>query len=379
MCVLAVLGVCFTFFLTIPTLAGYAISEFGVSKSAAGLASSSMLFGAVFSRIVAGRTISKFGIRKVAVWSLIGLLVMCLAYLLPATFASLVVIRVLHGLFFGFANTALASAAIGLAPISRRGAASGWSMIGHTIGTGVASFAALALVNSGAGQLPVFLLTIGFAAFALIAALIAGRHLPGPPPAGAPRSRKWIGRNALPIGVVVGLCAGANAVVVAYLNLFAAERNLVAAAGVYFLVFALIIAVTRPGLGSLQDRVNDDFLAIPLLVVVPIGITLTAFAGGPAMLLAGAAFIGLGYGTMVTVGQAIAVSRMSPLEMGLAVSSYYLLLDASTGLGPVVLGTLVEPFGYRTTFLAAAALPLIGLAVYLFVARRVPRYPQTYP
>lgn len=374
MCALSVLGIGFTFFLLVPTMAGYAVAEFGASESMAGFASSSFFFGAVFARLVAGRTISAIGTRTVAVVSLSGLLLSCLAYLLPATLATLLTIRVVHGLFFGFAATALAGAAFGLAPLSRRGEASGWSMMGMTLATGLAPFAALSLVNSGAGQRAVFLVTIASALFALVTALVAAPRLPGKPPAGTKGAKTWVAPRALPIGIVMGLCAMGFSTLLAYLNLFAAERNLVAAAGSYFLVYALVIAISRPGAGVLQDRLNDDVITIPLLVLVAIGLGITAIAGNPVLLIVGAAILGLGYGTMLTVGQAIAVARMTPTQAGLGVASYFLIVDACTGLGPVVLGPLVQPLGYQNTFLVAAALPLISLVIYLLVARRIPRH-----
>ena len=64
---------------------------------------------------------------------------------------------------------------------------------------------------------------------------------------------------------------------------------------------------------------------------------------------------------------------MTPAQMGLGVSSYFLIVDAATGLGPVLMGTLIEPLGFQNTFLAAGTLPLLALVVYILVARRVPR------
>ncbi|MDO5499995.1 MAG: MFS transporter [Propionibacteriaceae bacterium] len=373
MCALAMLGLGFTFFLLVPTMAGHAVAEFGASETLAGIASSSFFFGAVFARVVVGRIIGRRGLRAVMVGSMLGLVLSSLAYLLPATMATLLAIRVVHGVCFGFAATALAGAAIGLAPPSRRGEASGWSMMGQTLATGLAPFLALSLINSGAGQRAVFWVTIGFALLALGAALVAAPRLPGPPSAGTPRSHRWVAPRALPIGVVVGLCAIGFATILAYLNLFAAERGLLGAAGVYFLVYAVVIAISRPGAGMLQDRLSDDIVTIPLLVLVAAGMVLTALAGGPVVLLVGAAVLGLGYGTVISVGQAIAVSRMTPAQMGLGVSSYFLIVDAATGLGPVLMGSFIESLGFQNTFLIGAVLPLLALVLYVLVARRVPR------
>lgn len=160
MLTLSLLGVGFTFYLLAPTMAQYAVDEFGANETAAGLASSAFFLGAVAARPFAGAALIRFGVRHVVLVSVTGLFLSCLAYLLPATLTSTIVTRVVHGVFFGLSQTALASAALGGAPASRRAEASGWFMLGLTLATGFAPFAALTLVNSGPGQLAVFWVSI---------------------------------------------------------------------------------------------------------------------------------------------------------------------------------------------------------------------------
>ena len=41
------------------------------------------------------------------------------------------------------------------------------------------------------------------------------------------------------------------------------------------------------------------------------------------------------------------------------------MLDLGTGVGPIVLGLLIAPWGYPTVFWVGAALALVALPVYL--------------
>jgi MFS family permease len=372
---LSLLGVGFTFYLLAPTMAQYAVAEFGANETAAGFASSAFFLGAVAARPFAGAALIRFGVRRIVLVSLAGLFLSCLVYLLPATLASTIVIRVVHGIFFGLSQTALASAALIGAPASRRAEASGWFMLGLTVATGFAPFAGLSLVNLGVGQKVVFLVTIVCAAFALACPLFVARQMPGrPDPAAATSAgglRSLVDVRALPIGAVVGLCSLAFATVLAFLNLFAAERGLTESANVYFLVYAVMILASRPAAGVLQDRYSNDVVMVPILVFSGLGMLLTAVATGPVVLLIAAALLGLGYGTAVSAGQAIAVSAVGHARLGLGVSSYFLVVDLGTGLGPVLLGPLVAPMGYSGALLVAAALPLLALLVYVLLARRI--------
>lgn len=374
MLTLAMLGVGFTFYLLVPTMAGYAVAEYGASATQAGLVSSSFFFGAVVARAVAGRALVRFGTRAVLLASVLWLLVACAAYLLPVGIGGLIVLRVLHGVGFGFSATALAGAAMAMIPPARRAEGSGWFMMGATVATGLAPFVALVLVNSGPGQLGVFWLTLACSALGVACVLAVAKSLPGRPASTSPTSKGLgglIDRKAVPIGLVVGACAFAYALVLAYLNLHAGERDLIEAAGLYFLVYAVVIMVSRPIAGRLQDRYNDDVVTVPLLLTFAVGLVVTAVATHPIVLLAGAALVGLGYGTMLSGGQAMAVHKVGHIRTGLGVSTYWLLVDLATGVGPVVLGVLIAPLGYQNTFIAAAILPIAALVFYLLVARRV--------
>ncbi|WP_425309334.1 MFS transporter [Ammonicoccus fulvus] len=381
MLAIALLGVGFTFYLLVPTMAGYAVAKYGASATEAGLASSSFFFGAVAARALAGRALVRFGTRSVVLGSVVWLLVSCASYLLPVGLAGLIVLRIIHGVGFGFAATALVSAAMAMIPPTRRAEGSGWFLMGMTLATGFAPFVALVLVNSSVGQTGVFWLSLGCAALAVGCVAAVARSLPGRP-ANPPPTVRGLGglidRKAVPIGLVIGACAFAYALVLAYLNLHAGQRNLIEAAGLYFLVYAIVIMVSRPVAGMLQDRYNDDVVTIPLLLTFAVGLVITAVATHPVALLVGAALVGLGYGTMLSGGQAMAVHKVGHARTGLGVSTYWLVVDLATGVGPIVLGALIVPLGYQNTFIAAAVLPIGALVFYLLVARRVrPAEPES--
>lgn len=259
----------FTFYLLVPTIAAYAMRAYDVTEEEAGWASSSFFFGALISRALSGWALQRHGSRAVVLTSLVGLLLASLGYLLPVGFSGLLVLRTLHGIAFGFAATALTSAAMILAPATRRAEASGWFLVGVNLATGLAPFIALAITASVFGPAGVFWLTAIFSVVALLVALPVARSIPGRPKetvATGRGIRGLIDPRALPIAGVAGLCTLAYGAILTYLNLLATERGLLGAAGFYFLVYAGVTLVSRPLSGILQDRGNDDVVRIPLLV-----------------------------------------------------------------------------------------------------------------
>ena len=96
---------------------------------------------------------------------------------------------------------------------------------------------------------------------------------------------------------------------------------------------------------------------------VAMGVVASAQAGW--WLLAGAAALGLTWGTMTTGGQAAIVSRVPRDRTGAAVATHFFMLDAGTGVGPILFGFLVPTIGYRGVFWVGAGLALLALPVYL--------------
>ncbi|WP_425309333.1 MFS transporter [Ammonicoccus fulvus] len=364
----------FTFYLLVPTIAAYAIRAYDVTEEGAGWASSSFFFGALIARALSGWVLQRHGSRAVVLTSLAGLLLASLGYLLPVGFAGLLALRTAHGIGFGFAATALTSAAMILAPATRRAEASGWFLVGVNLATGLAPFIALALVTSSFGDAGVFWLTAAFAIAALLAALPVARSIPGPPEASGATGaglRGLMDARALPIAGVAGLCTLAYGAILTYLNLHAAERGLLGAAGFFFLIYAAVTLVSRPLSGILQDRGNDDVVMIPLLVVCSAGIALTAVATSPVALFVAAGLLGLGMGTTISAGQAVAVAKVGSGRIGLGLSTYWVVIELGSAVGPLLFGFLARPLGFGNMFLVAATFPLAALLLYVLVARRV--------
>ena len=58
-------------------------------------------------------------------------------------------------------------------------------------------------------------------------------------------------------------------------------------------------------------------------------------------------FVGLGYGTFMSNGQAVTVKIVPVHRIGVATSTYFIALDMGLGFGPLIfLGAVKEVVGY---------------------------------
>lgn len=75
----------------------------------------------------------------------------------------------------------------------------------------------------------------------------------------------------------------------------------------FFVVYAVVITITRPGLGVLFDRKGENFVLYPCYIALAIGLWLISVAHTSWVLLLAGVFVGLGYGTFMSNGQAVCV------------------------------------------------------------------------
>ena len=83
------------------------------------------------------------------------------------------------------------------------------------------------------------------------------------------------------------------------------------------------------------------------------------------VLLFSGALIGLGYGTFMSNGQAVALHLEKDVSrVGVALSTYFVGLDLGIGVGPYVLGALRNFVDFKQMYLIAAVLPIICAILY---------------
>ncbi|WKB35637.1 MFS transporter [Terrilactibacillus sp. S3-3] len=86
--------------------------------------------------------------------------------------------------------------------------------------------------------------------------------------------------------------------------------------------------------------------------------------------LVSGALIGIGYGTIVSNFQAIAIQQSSSNRKALATSTYFMFLDLSNGVGPYITGILIGFMSFRHLYLTMTIWIMIGMGIYYAVHGR---------
>ena len=365
------------FYLLMTTMALYAVERFEANAIGAGVASSSFILGAVIARVFAGKFLDFVGRRRMILLALLVYAIAGILYIPADNLALLLVIRTIHGVAFGAASTAIAASVMSLIPLSRRGEGTGYFGISVTLATAIGPFLAVVLIQSVTYE-ALFALCFACAAVALVLALFL--RLPEHPPTPEQVATKWRMRPtdlfepaALGVGSVAFLAGMGWSGVLAFLNSFAVEEDLVAAASTFFLFYAAAVLLSRLFVGRLQDRFGDNAAVYPTLFSYAVGLALLAWSPNAFIMSVSAVFIGLGFGALLPCTQAIVVTMSPPHRIGVATSTFYLLLDAGTGIGPLLLGSLLALTGFHGMYAVLAVVILLSAVLY-HVAHGFRRY-----
>lgn len=357
----------------------YVLAAWHVGIGTAGLASGIFIVGALIARIPAGRYIDFLGRRRMFLVGTAAFFGLSLLYMAAPSVDAFMTVRFLHGLAFGAASTAASTIAAALIPVKRMGTGIGYYTLGVTLASALGPFAAIHFVN-----LHNFYAAAVFSAVLSALVFLMAFSVKVPERRLTVKEKKdivnfrldaFFARRSLAIAFVAFLGGICYSTVLSYLGEYASELGLSAVGGAYFfLCFALTSFLSRPLTGYLLDRDGGDIVVYPSLVLLVLSMIVIASAGSNGMLLLGGLLLGAGYGTLTAACHALSIHCALASQLGVATSTYFVLLDFGIGVGPYLLGNLVPVYGFSMVYLSAGVIALYGIHFYYMELGRKGRF-----
>lgn len=362
------------FYLLVVMIVGYAVSELGATTAQAGLISGLYIVGTLFGRLFIGRFLERFGHRITLFSGLIGFLLFSGLYFLNFGIGFLLLIRAAHGFMMGIASTVLGTVIAQVLPPSRRGEGIGYYSMSSTLGTAIGPFLGIWLSLRFNYEV-IFTLSSVIALSCVVTGLFL--HLPklvskNDSTESLPGSwiAKFIEPQVVPIAIVVLIASVCYSGVLSFISFYAQALDLAKAATLFFLMYALAILFSRPFTGPLMDRRGENIVMYPAIIILGVALFLLSQVQSATMLLICAALLGLGFGNIQSVCQAISVKRVPLERMGIATSTFFIFLDGGLGLGPYVLGELLEYITYAQLYLLSSVLAFSCIGWYYLLHGR---------
>jgi MFS family permease len=353
-----------SFFLLLPTLPLF-LRRLGVSDGAIGMIMGCFAITSMLLRPGTGWGADRWGRWPFMLAGAVVFFLAPIGYALAAGVAALVLVRLLHGAGMALFPTAATALVADVAPPQRRGEFLGLFGAAGSIAMALGPITGIELVDRlGFGGL--FAVA---AATALVAAvLVATTPETLTTPSRAPFTlAASLARPALGPSLVIGCLMLTYGALVTFLPLHAQRLGL--NPGIFFLVYALALTVTRGPAGRLSDDLGRAPVAAAGLALAAVALAVLAVGEGALALALVGALYGLAGGIAQPALMAWCVDVVAPADRGRAMGTFFTALELGIAIGAMSSGLAVARWGFVATFLAAAAVALAG-AVLPLAARR---------
>ena len=185
---------------------------------------------------------------------------------------------------------------------------------------------------------------------------------------------RMFAREAVDKAIVIMLFAVAFGGTTSYLVLYGTKLG-IENLGVYFVVYALCLLVTRPLYGRLADTFGAERVLIPGVVFFAISYVMLANITDFMGLMAVAVVASAGFGACMPLTQSLAMSSVPTERRGAASNTTFTGLDVGSLCGPLFAGLVIEMLepvtgsllaAYSTMWLVMLAPMAIAFAIIVY-------------
>ena len=348
--------------------AKFATSELGANPAQAGFAAGIYIIGTLIARLYIGKKLELIGRKQMLRFGAIIYLITTIAYLISTNIIILDTVRFLNGFAYGTISTAANAIVTAYIPKSRNGEGINYYGLSTSLAAAIGPFIGILLLPI-VGFKSVIILAIVLSVLVTVACYLFQVQNIELTDEHRETLNSWalntfIEYKVLFISIVAFLIGLSYSSVLGFLSIYADNLGLSTAGAFFFVVYALIITLTRPFAGQIFDAKGENAVMYPSFLFLAIGLLTLSYTTTSFMLLLSGALIGLGYGTFMSNGQAVCLKLVDPSKVSIALSTYFIGLDLGLGFGPYALGTVHSFLSYSGIYVLCAVLTVAVAILY---------------
>lgn len=348
--------------------AKFATSELGANPAQAGFAAGIYIIGTLIARLYIGKKLELIGRKQMLRFGAIIYLITTIAYLISTNIIILDTVRFLNGFAYGTISTAANAIVTAYIPKSRNGEGINYYGLSTSLAAAIGPFIGILLLPI-VGFKSVIILAIVLSVLVTIACYLFPVQNIELTDDHKKILNSWslntfIEYKVLFISIVAFLIGLSYSSVLGFLSIYADNLGLSTAGAFFFVVYALIITLTRPFAGQIFDAKGENAVMYPSFIFLAIGLLTLSYTTTSFMLLLSGALIGLGYGTFMSNGQAVCLKLVESSKVSIALSTYFIGLDLGLGFGPYALGTVHSFLSYSGIYVLCAVLTVAVAILY---------------
>lgn len=349
-----------TMYYLMSTIPLYTMQVLAGNRSDVGILFALFAFAGVLVRPVAGHIVDSSGRMKVAWGSLLLLFFAVFAYQWAAGLIGFFVLRFVHGIFWGFSTTSLATVATDVIPAKRRGEGIGYFGLSMSIAMLLGPWLGLTILQ-------MFDYAWMFLAAAFIAALscvcLFGIHYEEQTMKGMKKAQGFFEKKVLPYAGIVFFMAVGYSAILSFIVLFAQEIN-IENASAFFLTNAVGVIVSRPYAGKVMDKKGPVGIMCVGFAAFMMTFICLYFTQGWLLFLLAAFLLGIGFGILYSLCFVMSINAVDITRRGMANGTILMAFDLGFAVGAMALGAVSMVTGLRFMYLACAVVTLIPMGIF---------------
>lgn len=349
-----------------PLIPGFAVS-LGATLSFAGVAAGVFSFAALSARPFASVIGDRFNKKRMLViFMFLNGLVTALYAIVP-DISWLLPIRILHGLIFSVSGTINMALGAEFVPRERMAEGVGFLGLSMIVGMAIGPNVGIFILENYSYQMCFLISGAGIMLASLFLTRLKYKHDGAPkysgPFIGSLRLKDLIAVELLPnIGFTALLSIGTG-LANSYLVILGYERG-IGNIGMYFMVHAAIVLLTRPRIGRMTDKKGVAFAILPGYILAATAMIIIGTSSTLLPILVAAAFFAVGAGGSFPALQTDCLKRLDATRRTLATGTYLIGFDIGMTTGQVMGGVVSDAFSFRVAFTGAGVLMLVGFVCY---------------
>jgi MFS family permease len=354
-----------TYYAVISVLPIYLVSDLQATKSQVGAVVGVYTIASVLIRPFSGYTLDRFNKRLIFLLALVLYSVFFAGYLAAFTIASIIMLRFVQGLTWGFSTVSGSTIAVDLIPAAKRGEGLGYFSLSTTLGMSVGPLIGLLICHQW-GYTAMFIAGI-FISLASLACAYAV-HLPKEFLVGKQIQFHWhslFDVRSLRPSVNLFMIMIPYGGLLSFIALYGREIG-VHNSSLFFLIFSIGIAAARLTAGKVFDKNGPRKILTLCLLLLIIGFPLLASAKDAVLFYLSAIIIGFGNGVVFPTFQSMVNNLADAEHRGAANSTLYTAVDLGMGLGMIMGGFIAQHISTSAIFIASAFVCATGLLFFRF-------------
>ena len=315
------------------------LDHLGTGAGFVGVIIGSFAISALLIRPFAGPAFDSFSRKKLLMAAQAIAVLSLFLYGVVASPYAVLVVRLLHGIGIGCVGPLSLSLLSEYLPPMRMASGVSVYMLAQSVAQVIGPAFGLWMTQS-VGFSPTYFIAAAFLLLSVLSIAMV-REIPRDKPPYQLRLGRMFAREAIDKAIVLALFAAAFGGTTSYLVLYGTKLG-IENLGIYFIVYAVCLIITRPLYGRLADTFGAQRVLVPGVLCFATAYIILAHVNTLAGFVVVAIVASCGFGACVPLVQSLAMQAVPVERRGAASNTSYTGMDVGTLIGPMLAGGAIE-------------------------------------